>query len=563
MSRLTDSQSFSTEANSVVSLGPSIADRRASLLERSQPSNSRGKKRSEAVTINRNITSAPSTIPGLMLPNLITDILVHISSFLTTIDYGSLRRTCKTIEQKLFPFFAVEFFSKWHIFIFPQSIQSLIDISKHTELRIYVKTLVIGMDVIHHRGIQLNAHAQVDDALSTLLKDAAWALDTGFWTEGLQEAFTGLPSLSTIRIQDSEKQLRPRENTPVQGYFIRTLARHFGEDYIESSGCQIQHAIVPHILLLAARGNIRLQSFVATTSSPAFSIELVRSIVPSSEMLRPHFSCLLENVQTLMLGFSVGQFGRIREAQTIPNVGLFFNLVAKLRHLRLDFQDPEPAKYNSDRSIRTPDYIIKALTDSLKASTSLRTLELQNASLSASNLLTLLRIARSSIERLTFHRIHLDSNDGWKRLVTCFAKLPKLSSFHANDCSGKLPMAWNIAKWPDRLHVDSLDDFYERAEKNVFIVHPTTKEYRIRQGDVPHGELSTIISTSLVVQDEGFNQKYGTNSRSGLIFSPHGYNRTDMRFSMPFAISSIPLPTHEFNQIEQLETDLSEGEGID
>jgi hypothetical protein len=78
------------------------------------------------------------------------EILLNISnsSNLTTVEYGNLRRTCKTIERKLFHYFALEFFTTRQIFIFPPSIQSLVDISGHSELSKYVKTVIIGTDVV-------------------------------------------------------------------------------------------------------------------------------------------------------------------------------------------------------------------------------------------------------------------------------------------------------------------------------------------------------------------------------------------------------------------------------
>jgi hypothetical protein len=81
-------------------------------------------------------------------------------------------------------------------------------------------------------------------------------------------------------------------------------------------------------------------------------------------------------------------------------------------------------------------------------------------------------------------------------------------------------MAWKTAEWPEQLHVDRLSDLKEMAQENVFVVYPTTRDYRIRQGELCGAELSNVISRNLVVKDEEFDQKHGTNSESEIFFRP-------------------------------------------
>lgn len=78
------------------------------------------------------------------LEDLPAELLVHIASKLTTVDYGSIRRTCSTVEQKLFDNFGREFFKRKQFMFTHSSLQALIDISNHEALRGYLTKVIIG-----------------------------------------------------------------------------------------------------------------------------------------------------------------------------------------------------------------------------------------------------------------------------------------------------------------------------------------------------------------------------------------------------------------------------------
>lgn len=59
------------------------------------------------------------------------ELIVAVSAHLTTPDLGSLRLTCKQVEKSLFEWFSNEFFTKKQFMLTHESLQTLIDISKH------------------------------------------------------------------------------------------------------------------------------------------------------------------------------------------------------------------------------------------------------------------------------------------------------------------------------------------------------------------------------------------------------------------------------------------------
>lgn len=82
------------------------------------------------------------------LEDLPAELLVNIASQLTTVDYGSVRRTCSTIEQKLFDNFGREFFKRKQFMLTQSSLQTLIDISNHEALKQYLTKVIIGTNYI-------------------------------------------------------------------------------------------------------------------------------------------------------------------------------------------------------------------------------------------------------------------------------------------------------------------------------------------------------------------------------------------------------------------------------
>jgi hypothetical protein len=80
------------------------------------------------------------------------ELLVQISSYVTTPDLSALRLTCKRLERSLWEWFAEEFFVKKQFMITQPSLQALLDISYHPSLSKKLKHVIISTLVYATEG---------------------------------------------------------------------------------------------------------------------------------------------------------------------------------------------------------------------------------------------------------------------------------------------------------------------------------------------------------------------------------------------------------------------------
>lgn len=76
------------------------------------------------------------------------ELIIRVSSHLTTPELGYFRRTCKHVEANLFDTFAREFFTKRQFMIEHISLQALVDIANHPVLSRRLTEVIIGLDAI-------------------------------------------------------------------------------------------------------------------------------------------------------------------------------------------------------------------------------------------------------------------------------------------------------------------------------------------------------------------------------------------------------------------------------
>jgi hypothetical protein len=81
------------------------------------------------------------------LLSLPLELLVYISSFVSTSDLAALRLTCKQTEKSLYEWFSDEFFVKKQFMLTQPSLQVLLDISRHVSLSKKLKHLIIATNV--------------------------------------------------------------------------------------------------------------------------------------------------------------------------------------------------------------------------------------------------------------------------------------------------------------------------------------------------------------------------------------------------------------------------------
>lgn len=130
------------------------------------------------------------------LLNIPLEVLLQITSYLTTPDYGNFRGACKKLEADLFGAFAKEFFSKRQFALVEFSIQALVDISK-SRLGPYLKHVIISLQhpqYIPDRSTDAEHAVQHNHYHAEFLSHRDLT-NTGLDVEMLSEAFKHLPNL--------------------------------------------------------------------------------------------------------------------------------------------------------------------------------------------------------------------------------------------------------------------------------------------------------------------------------------------------------------------------------
>lgn len=165
--------------------------------------------------------AAPGDSNRPRLTTIPLEVLLQITSNLTTPEYGNLRLTCKQLEETVFTSFAREFFTKRQFMFTEFSLQALVDISK-SRLSSCLNHVIFGLErpsLRHHIQMPFGANPQLQ---TTLLKtksnrsrqeyvDHMSLLSTGQDVEMLAEAFSNLSNLETVGIRDFYSRSRYRD----------------------------------------------------------------------------------------------------------------------------------------------------------------------------------------------------------------------------------------------------------------------------------------------------------------------------------------------------------------
>lgn len=167
---------------------------------------------------------------GSRLVQIPLEVLVRITYFISTTDLAHVRLSCKALEQALFNFFSHEFFRKKQFMASSESLQALIDISKHPILSSVLKHVIISSD---RPGMNIFPPDEYNDARTRLAlanADLMSLLATGTLRDMLAEAFANLPKLETVDIRDFNSPSRNRDGlrVPWRSYGATALASATG-----------------------------------------------------------------------------------------------------------------------------------------------------------------------------------------------------------------------------------------------------------------------------------------------------------------------------------------------
>ncbi|GAW12062.1 hypothetical protein ANO14919_014180 [Xylariales sp. No.14919] len=163
------------------------------------------------------------------LLNVPLEVLLQITSYLTTPEYGYLRRTCKQLEALLFGAFTKEFFAKRQFALIEFSIQALVDIAK-SRLGPSLTHLIIHLEHPHKtvlHSISGEISVRENQYKAECLNHLEF-ISTGLDVDALSEAIKYLPNLETIGMRDFHSPNRSRDSTSWNSYGCPTFIQKTG-----------------------------------------------------------------------------------------------------------------------------------------------------------------------------------------------------------------------------------------------------------------------------------------------------------------------------------------------
>lgn len=217
------------------------------------------------------------------LEELPAELLVNIASTLTTVDYGSVRRTCSTLEQKLFDNFGREFFKRRQFMLTHSSLQTLIDISNHEALKQYLTKVIIGTNYIPRfesilnsaapsarHAIQLASHS-TKTWMRELRLDQKYLMDQGLDRVMLTEALNNLPACHEIELRDNYFPRRFRGEEKWTSYGSTEILKRFQTEawqwwHDDENPARLHHvySTVVHAMVSSAKSK-QYTAFMVTT----------------------------------------------------------------------------------------------------------------------------------------------------------------------------------------------------------------------------------------------------------------------------------------------------------
>ncbi|KAI1405248.1 hypothetical protein F4819DRAFT_7597 [Hypoxylon fuscum] len=292
------------------------------------------------------------------------EVLLKIASYLTTPEYGMLRRTCRAVDGSLLNAFAREYFNKKSFVLTEFSLEALVGISK-SRLAPHMRYLIISLEY-PRREPSLNIPATPATTTDTMLKFNKWKeeyfnhktlLDSGGDFELLSEALRNFPNLETVGLRDFDTPGRRRDGETLfwRAYGAPTFYSDTGyrlsratvrRSYDPENECRESENYISHTFLtiLRALGNVkaihrptRLEVILRSGSVPESACNIPRRLEP---VILP----VLENLKALYLDLGENSFtvseinegGHLRRYHGL----LVLKLLSKtqsLEHLRLNF----------------------------------------------------------------------------------------------------------------------------------------------------------------------------------------------------------------------------------
>lgn len=272
------------------------------------------------------------------------ELLVAVSVHLTTPDLGALRLTCKQVERSLYEWFSEEFFTKKQFMLTYESLQALVDISKHVGFSKKLTHVIIASNSYTDNSLRFLNYDKAARYIEGC-EDQRTLINTGVDREMLTEAFRNLPNLQTIDIRDFNSNTRRRDGNTWTSWGASTIYRETGINMIFSATPYVNGTSYPehiyHVVTCAlGKANsypkemqILLQSNRLpdrTLHIPKFMEQTLKPVLHNLRTLLLNVQLVYRTVHTHTNGTQISIAGR--------ELRRFLSFTPNLVHLRLNFQ---------------------------------------------------------------------------------------------------------------------------------------------------------------------------------------------------------------------------------
>ncbi|KUJ16941.1 uncharacterized protein LY89DRAFT_616603 [Mollisia scopiformis] len=294
------------------------------------------------------------------LESIPTEVLLHITSYLTTPEYGALRLTSKLIEDSIHTSFAREFFAKKKFMISEFSLQALLDISQSRFAK-SLKHVIFGLErldftaalrqmTILRPGLELRKNNILRQQLDNIAM-----LNTSQDVEMLAEVFSNLTNLETVGMRDFNSRSRTRDHPEIEwrSYGVSTFLLETGIA-LERTAYSTGHLGMNERDLHISRTFLSLLRALGKSNSQAKNFEVILrncTLQDHAFNIPKHLERAIEPVlgklRTLFLDISVGFFPLyVNEGNKLSKcpaylLRKFLSKVPHLEHLRLNVKDRE------------------------------------------------------------------------------------------------------------------------------------------------------------------------------------------------------------------------------
>ncbi|EFY87930.1 hypothetical protein MAC_06057 [Metarhizium acridum CQMa 102] len=391
------------------------------------------------------------------------EVLLRITYHLGTPDLGSVRLTCRSLEQSLYTTFVNEFFTRKQFMIAEDSLQALIDIS-NSRLGHHLRHVHIGLDRFSE-GIQ---RPLPDDDKERRFRER-YANNFTLWNTGhhrdmMAEAFRNLPNLEGVVIRDANSQRRSRDGPNAEWHsYGYTTAFHDtgislsqGMTGIWNSGFPYQYCsqVFTAVVFALGAANARIKGIEILSRNAnhlrdfAFNIPkfMEPSVVPVLQGLEKLHLCIDLSWRTPHMGLpAIAGSGRYSPDLFIRR---FLAYATNLKNLRLNEH-----RTNSAGLVSLIDWMIDGGSDGTAISMpKLQELSLGTMNIDAPRLLKLISKFAPSLDSLELWKVtmlrHLPPDAPspapkevfWARFLSKLTEIPGLELRHLK--MGMLQQHW-------------------------------------------------------------------------------------------------------------------------